>query len=309
MMRRTSKSPKSNSASMLNRAYIKVLRTILKLDIRLLFSEDSRDQHFFIRQFLKFHRRLPNRTVPSLNDQLYFMKSSGELHDSLRQFVTDKEFAKIFIASEVGHKYVIKTLTILRNNRDIEEYRHPGVPCVMKPTHWSGRVLLIGKHGCDIDRELLTKWMDGTSYYDLCREQNYRYLVPKIIVEEFFGNGIECPAADYKVFCFRGVAKFIQVDTNRFSDHRQSFYDLNWNRLPIQWANRLHECDEPRPETLSEIIGVSEKVARRFSFIRVDCYARERDVRVGELTNCPHGANRPVYPLIEDIKLGRFFGD
>lgn len=38
------------------------------------------------------------------------------------------------------------------------------------------------------------------------------------------------PLKDYKVVCFNGKAKLIQVHKGRFINHTQDFYDSSWNR-------------------------------------------------------------------------------
>ena len=51
-------------------------------------------------------------------------------------------------------------------------------------------------------------------------------LVPKVIVEPFvFGDD---NPNDYKIFCARGKAGLIQVDSDRYGHHVQSFYDVRW---------------------------------------------------------------------------------
>lgn len=32
---------------------------------------------------------------------------------------------------------------------------------------------------------------------------------------------------DYKIFCFNGEPEFIQIDYDKFTNHKRKFYDLN----------------------------------------------------------------------------------
>ena len=38
---------------------------------------------------------------------------------------------------------------------------------------------------------------------------------------------------DYKLFVFEGKVKCIQVDYDRFANHRRNFYDPKWNYMPF----------------------------------------------------------------------------
>ncbi len=49
----------------------------------------------------------------------------------------------------------------------------------------------------------------------------YGKIQPALIVEPMLGNG--APPPDYKIFVFSGVSHYVQVDTDRFSDHRRTF--------------------------------------------------------------------------------------
>ena len=152
-------------------------------------------------------------------------------------------------------------------------------------------------------------WLDPPSYYDLYREGNYRYLEPKLMVEEYLGEDVRYPPTDYKVFCFSGRAKFIQVDVDRFGQHMQAYFDIHWNRVGVRVAAPTPEGSLVKPRTLSEMIEVSQRLAQAFSFVRVDCYSVGAEVRIGELTHCPNGANKPVIPRKGELELGEHFRD
>ena len=55
------------------------------------------------------------------------------------------------------------------------------------------------------------------------------------------------------------------------------------------------------------MLEVATRLASRFSFVRVDLYAISTDVRVGELTFCPGGANEVLLPAAADIELAKLF--
>ena len=167
---------------------------------------------------------------------------------------------------------------------------HPVFLVLQKPTHSSGRVKVCFSPDSFPQPELLKRWLTP-ALYKKTREPNYKFLKPKIIVEEFVSHdGMTIPD-DYKIFCFHGVPKFIQVDSDRFTGHTRNFYDTEWRRLDVEWnyPNRL--LDHPKPEALIEMLEVASELSVPFDFIRVDLYAIGKKLWVGEITNCPENAS------------------
>lgn len=255
------------------------------------------------------HRRLPRLHNPRLfNDYLYRIKVDGSLLDPLRQFVSDKEYVKIYIRATVGEKYTCETLDILRNSTDVANFVPNQLPCIVKPTHASGLAVICTTESPQLDRRLLLKWLN-LNYYAKKREQNYKNLTPKIIVEEFFSADGTTPPPDYKVFCFAGTPKLIQVDSNRFSNHTRNLYDTEWNLLPFCISKPNGSVSDERPVALARMLDVAARLAAPFPFIRVDMYAIDDQIRVGELTNLPEGGAGRVIPPAAEQTLGKWFSN
>ena len=193
------------------------------------------DHLYSLIRFIEKHGRLPRRDdAATFSDHLYRLRVDGSLLDPLRQLVSDKEYVKLYASGIVGRRHVTETLKVLRSEIEIEAFTPPRLPFVIKPTHLSGRISIHAKCSQKIDKGMMRKWLH-TNHYFRTREQNYRYLTPKIIVEEFVSiDGTRIPD-DYKIFCFYGTPRFIQIDIDRFGEHRQDFYDTQWNRLNITY--------------------------------------------------------------------------
>ena len=258
-------------------------------------------------RFRQKHGRFPRRGPEGgYSDHLYRLKVDGSLLDPLRQFVSDKQYVKQYIGATVGPQFAVETIRILTSASEVDRLTLPRVPCVIKPTHLSGRVTIHTSHEQEPDRERLKKWL-RINYYLKQREQNYRYLRPKIIVEEFFSPDGKTVPVDYKVFCFFGTPRVIQVDLDRFGDHLRNFYDTAWRRLQVSCKRPGCEHPDPEPPALEEMLDVAAKLSQPFSFIRVDMYAIGHEVRVGELTSCPESANSPFRPPAADDSIGKMF--
>ena len=258
-------------------------------------------------RFRKMHGRSPRRgNDATFSDRLYHLKVDDSLLDPLRQYVSDKEYVKQYVAGIVGKQHTVETIQILTSFADIEAFRLTRIPCVVKPTHLSGEVSIHTTRNQTPKKDLLKRWLH-VSHYARRREQNYRLLQPKIIVEEFFSVDGETVPEDYKIFCFHGVPRFIQVDLDRFGNHLRNFYDTEWNKLSFTLKCPGCEKPDPRPRTLERMTAIAAELSRSFSFIRVDLYSVEDEVKVGELTNCPESASYSFQPVAGEEAVGRMF--
>jgi len=234
--------------------------------------------------FAHVHNRLPGD--PSLfTDMLCELKTSGELYNPVRQFITDKEFVKDFVRARVGATYAVPTLAVLRSAAEAERFIISS-DCVVKPTHLSGHVAF-ARAGEKFDWKTRAWWWN-TDYYPLGREANYAYLQHKVIVEPILFDDSNVP--DYKFFCWRGEPRVVQVDTDRHLGHRRAFFDVHWNPLPITMSHPGPDMELHEPPLLKQALELARELSRGLEFLRVDLYLGAADAYVGELTNCPGNA-------------------
>lgn len=251
--------------------------------------------------------KLPRFRQPDLfNDHLLKLRADGSLSDPLRQFITDKEYAKYFVAGIVGRQYNLATLAVLTSDAEVDQLILNRFPCVVKPTHLSGPVLICLDSCTVVDRALLKSWL-RVDYYREKREANYRFLRRKIIIEEYFSTDGRTPPRDYKIFCFHGCPRLIQVDADRFRKHTRNFYDTAWNRLPITLRYPARAGDDRKPRNLDEMIDVARRLSQPFESIRIDMYTDDHVVKVGELTSCHGGGTELIQPAAAESWLGALF--
>ena len=250
--------------------------------------------------FVRAHRRFPSRKL-LFNDVLYRIKTSKELINPVRVFVSDKEFVKLFVKAVAGDQYNVPTIKILHTIEEVKSYPFPS-DCCIKPTHLSGEVIL-RRNNIPVDFEKINSWFNR-SYYHTSREVNYKSLKPKVIVEPLiFGSD---NLSDYKIFCYKGKPKLIQVDIDRYIDHTEKFYDSDWNELPfaIHFPRATGRQIE-KPKNLDTMLAVATSLSGQFDFVRIDLYSNGEECLVGEITNCPGGATGFVENLYSNSKLGK----
>lgn len=239
------------------------------------------DLLFSLLLFVWRHNRIPSERGGLFNDYLFQMKKNRSCEKPIRKFISDKEYVKLFIAGVVGDKYNIPTIEIIPS-KDIFKSFEFSESTIVKPTHSSGQAVMTSALPIDVTSFM---WWFDIDYYQFGRELNYKDLDRKVIIEPLvFGSN---NPADYKFFCFNGVPKIIQVDSDRFIQHKRDMYDSNWNLLDISFGYPRTEFGTPRPSNLTEMLDVASALSKNFDFIRVDIYSDGKSCYVGELTNVP----------------------
>lgn len=249
------------------------------------------DNFFTFLRFIQDHGRLPTQQL-KFNDYLYRLKTSGEASNPLRIFVTDKEFAKLFVRGVNGDECVVPTIDVLRSPEEVVGYDFPP-QCCIKPTHLSGPIIF-RRHGEPLDIDKIVSWF-SLSHYRNGREANYRTLKPKVIIEPILFDNDNL--RDYKIFCYKGEPKLIQVDVNRYIRHERKFYDRNWQELPFTLNLPLYHGTIEKPNNLDDMLRVARELGKYFEFIRVDLYTNNTRIYVGELTSFPGNIEGDFIPL------------
>src|SRR5712692_8857023 len=106
------------------------------------------DKLICLHDFYMSHGRIATNKL-IFNDVLYKIKTTDEIINPLRVFVTDKEFVKLFVKAVVGDQHTVPTLTVLHSMDEVRKYTFPS-ECCIKPTHACGHVIF-RKNGEEID--------------------------------------------------------------------------------------------------------------------------------------------------------------
>jgi hypothetical protein len=173
---------------------------------------------------------------------------------------------------------------------------------VMKPNHQSG-IVHFGAGTPDRNQlaELFPRYL--REYGEAMGEWAYTRARREILIERRLGRpGVDLP--DYKFFCFSGDVALIQVDTYRSTDHRRRLYSADWTPLDARLHYPMAPAAAPPPEA-DELIASAQRLSAEFDFIRVDLYAFEGRVYLGEMTPYPGSGLQQFEPRDLDYDLGR----
>lgn len=113
----------------------------------------------------------------------------------------------------------------------------------------------------------------------------------EILVEEFLQDeqGAYGIQTDYKLFCFKGEVACVWV-INRESPTKgfASFYDEEWNLLPMVNITYPFNANQERPACFDEMLSQAKKLSIAYDiFVRVDFYATPKGAVFGEFTATP----------------------
>ncbi|MEM1233062.1 MAG: ATP-grasp fold amidoligase family protein [Pseudomonadota bacterium] len=229
--------------------------------------------------FVLKQRRLPRRRM-LFNDYLLRLQMSGEMLSLPRQLVSDKELCKAYVDDRIGPGRTIPTIRVIRTADEITEDAFPE-SCVIKATHLSG-VTVIRRRGEPLPLDRIRSFLKG-SLYLRTREQNYKFLEPKIIVEPIVFGG---DMMELKVHCYRGQARVFSVHPKGTDGNTLERLDRSWTRMALKQRTPLPASPTPRPPCLDAILAAADRLAQDFNYIRVDAYVSGDAWLIGELTNC-----------------------
>lgn len=264
------------------------------------------DEQYIKREFkAKMGYALDLRNPQTFNEKIQWLKLFDR--NPLYTPLVDKIAVKEYVADLIGEQYIIPTIALWNRPEEINFDKLPN-QFVLKVTHDSGGVVICkNKAELEIDKvkKMLRKCLN-VDYYLQHREWPYKDVPKRIIAEEYLEDVSGTELKDYKIFTFDGIAKLIQVDYDRFTEHKRNIYDLDWNILDaeIEYPSDPKH-DIPRPHQLERMIELSEIISKGTPHMRTDFYSIGDKIFFGELTFY-HGAGLEQF---RPASLGQKMGE
>ena len=253
---------------------------------------------------LRMGKKLDLKEPKTFNEKLQWLK----LYDRKPEYTTmvDKAAAKEYVAEKIGRHYIIPTLGVWETFDDIDFDALPD-QFVLKCTHDSGG-LVICRDKNTLDREAAKNKIEKSlrnNYYLHGREWPYKNVKPRILAEAFLQED-SGDLRDYKFFCFDGEPKCVLVCADRGSAEgvKMSFFDTQWNRMPMKRHHPVITGEVPRPQGLAEMLSLARALSQEIPFVRVDFYEILGSVFFGELTFFPASGLGMFEPESWDAELG-----
>ena len=276
--------------------------------IKELFLENISDELYI--KFFKYREKMPTKYIP---DKLYlkwqFKKIMGKplnltppktfneklqwlkLYDRnpLYTQMVDKYEVRKYVSKIIGDEYLIPLLGVWDNFEEIEFDMLPK-QFVLKTTHDSGGIVIC-KDKNDFDIKAAKRKIKRSlirNYYKQWREWPYKNVKPKVVAEKYMVDESMYELKDYKMFCFNGTPKMIQVDYNRYTSHKKNLYDTDWNYMPISYNYPTDSnISIKKPVRLNDMLDLATTLSKDIPYIRVDFYSIDDKLYFGELTFFP----------------------
>lgn len=249
----------------------------------------------------------------TLNEKINWLKLYNR--NDLQTIAADKFRVRNYIKDKIGDCYLVPLLFQNDDPNQLLPQNFPDIPFIIKANHdSSGGVIVKNKSNVNWNKiQLHFKKRLKENYFYSSREWQYKNIKPTIIAEKLLVDKNGKIPFDYKIHCFNGKVRMIQVDIDRNSaNHYRNWYNVKWEREPYKWSSSKgngkytdpSDFDIEKPATFDNMIKLSEKLAEDFIYVRVDWYDVDGKLYFGELTFHHDGGTRPILPKEWDEKLG-----
>ena len=261
-----------------------------RLRFRMFFYEYVSDKDYIQRQYKQRTNKILNLKYPLLyNEKVQYSKLYN--HDPRMKKLADKAEVRSYVEKCIGSQYMTHLYGVYNT---VDEIPFDMLPesFVVKLTNGSG-FNYICKKKTDNDIKKIKKrfnqWLK-LDFYMLGREWAYKDMKNRIICEEYLESTGSEGLNDYKVFCFNGEPKIIQVDFARFTNHKRNLYTPEWIFLNqrVAYENDPHANLLP-PSNLEDMLRCARELSKGFPHVRVDFYSIDNRLIFGEMTFY-HGA-------------------
>lgn len=204
---------------------------------------------------------------------------------------SNKFKVKGYVEAVLGPGYTLPVIDWWTDPDDIDFEKLPN-KFVLKVNNSTGHNIFVPDKRKINEQEIRRKlrlWMHpaNNGYYWIY-SWAAKWSSPLIYAEDYLiPEGEVDSLCNYKLSCFNGACKNIFLFSKREMDAGcvPAWVDRDFNELPFTIGKGQKKAAiPPKPECLSEMIRISEKLAKPFPYLRVDLYEVNGRIFVGELT-------------------------
>lgn len=221
-------------------------------------------------------------------------------HPKIINKLVDKFAVRDYVEEKIGVEYLNEIFGVYDTPEEVSFKDLPN-QFVIKATHSSGHNLIVtdkNKLNTNTTFKLFKKWLGTNQFYRTGQEWAYKDVKPRLIAEKYLKEDHSSSLIDYKFYCFDGVAKFLEVHLDRADHHKRGFFDLNFKPLPFRYVTieKSITTEIKKPSNLSEMKRLSEILADKLPFVRVDFYSIKGKSIFGEMTFYPSDGRKDFIP-------------
>lgn len=219
----------------------------------------------------------------------------------------DKYAVREYVKAKIGEKYLIPLLFV-GENFSKEDFNTLPNSFILKLTNGSGTNIIVFDKTKEDSKNIVSKIkkLQKIEFGYWWFEFFYNKIKPRVIAEKLILDEHGNLPFDYKIHCFNNNShkkNIIQVNYDRFGNHKSNFYDANWTYIEMETSNPTDPNKFiPKPKKLAEMLEIANKLSEEFNYARVDLYYQEDEIYFGELT-FTHGAGFTNFKPISIDKL------
>lgn len=230
-----------------------------------------------------------------------------KLHDIHPEYthLVDKIGVREHIGRVLGEEYLFPIYGVWERFDDIDFDALPE-KFVLKCNHDSGSVKVITDKW-DINKKELKNFFDSRmkmNSYVFGREYPYKDVKPLIFAEKYMTPDNAEDINDYKFFCFNGKPEIMFIATERSTDVKFDFFDMDFNHLDIVNIHPNSDQIIEKPALFNEMREIAAKLSAGMKFVRIDLYEINGQIYFGEYTFFHGGGFWPFYPEEWEKRLG-----
>ncbi len=138
------------------------------------------------------------------------------------------------------------------------------------------------------------------------REYPYKGIKPYIIAEALmsYENDKDRSIEDYKFFCFNGVPKMMLMVTDRETDCRFDFFDMDFKHLDVRRHHPHSDKPIEKPAQFEKMKEIATMLCKDKKMVRIDLYELNGQIYFGEYTFFPGGGFQLFHPEAWERQLG-----
>lgn len=250
------------------------------------------DREQFTRRIYKSFRKTLTSISPLIASKVLFRISIGEKLDLKNPKLFDEKLMWLklneddLLKTKGADKYQVREYVAEKGYQDIlnklyfvyeevEDINFDLLPnsFVLKCTHGVAcHIICSDKTKLDRKKAInkLSQWLE-TDYSLMSAEPHYKNIKPRIIAEKYLGNKKGLVPVDYKIHCFNGNPKIIEVVVDRTTGNPKFlFLDLNWNLLPYNEDSNNYKDNIRQPKKISEMLDISKKLSEDFTYVSLN---------------------------------------
>lgn len=278
-----------------------------KLFAGLGFYDRMDDEKYLKKLYMSnFGKELDLENPKTFNEKLQWLK----LYDRKPEYtmMVDKYRVREYISEKLGEEYLIPLLGVWDDPEEIDFDKLPN-QFVLKCNHNSGLGMCICKDKSKLDiKKVKAELKKGLkeNFYLRGREWPYKDVPRKIICEKYMVDESGYELKDYKIFCFNGEPKALFVATDRMTDTKFDFFDVEFNHLPFTNGHPNAEKEIAKPQNLDEMLKAASILSKGIPQVRIDLYNVNGKILFGEMTFSHWSGMVPFEPNKWDERFGEW---